>query len=628
MQIRLTTINGHPQAELENDRLLIRYGWIQDPWQTDFRMSCFIDKRHGIDHAGQVGFDAASGRGPLIRAEEIHRDARSATVRLTWLASRDPAETGERVSEITIFAGDCPWVRIDYRHCWVNVWEIPSPGGDYRCDYAIHGEEHWKRGPVLYPLIYFSAAPERNDHAYMNSEGIDDPTPLLHHGWFVLTCTNRTNGTGYGRLAPGDVVNIVKLLHGRGFECFPDYGWTSRPWTSWLFLCDGGPSQALTLGRRLAADIAGPRPAPSRPPVARPETADRQRTFTVHADGIARLDAVVAVATALGAGASRYSLRLVELSSAGTVVDADVPFQFDAALADPTAGELVWQVRGLTAADGVRTYRLHWRGDGQPVSPHVGPLLVRTNDEQDHRGKKGIEITTPTATWTYHTEGGGFCSLLDRDGADWVGHWPAGGSAGQYRGFPNLGEAFHPGLPEADDGTPSRSTLVAWGPVRTVIESETIDGRFRCRWTILPTHATQHLLVAKAPYWWLYEGTPGGRLDQDRDVHVLGDGSVRRNSERWDGKVPNGWLYFRSQRNGRCLVLAKHQEDDAPDQYWPMDHQMTVFGFGRRRDDQTRYLTAAPAAFSVGFVEGGDHAEIAQRVAGWRRPMRVAAAER
>jgi hypothetical protein len=71
------------------------------------------------------------------------------------------------------------------------------------------------------------------------------------------------------------------------------------------------------------------------------------------------------------------------------------------------------------------------------------PPVVTATDDVPHEGQLSIVVSTAIGTWYYHKPGGGFASLDDVDGQDWIGYTPGGGSAGEYRGIPN-GGGFHP----------------------------------------------------------------------------------------------------------------------------------------------------------------------------------------
>jgi hypothetical protein len=138
---------------------------------------------------------------------------------------------------------------------------------------------------------------------------------------------------------------------------------------------------------------------------------------------------------------------------------------------------------------------------------------MELSEVEDWQGQASFRGETAAATWVYQKAGAGFPSLTDSDERDWISYRPGGGSAGQYRGIPNVVHpegGFHPG---AETCT---SRLIESSDDRVVIASESLDGRWGCRWTILPDRAAMDLERVGHPYWILYEGTPGGDYDETR----------------------------------------------------------------------------------------------------------------
>ena len=58
---------------------------------------------------------------------------------------------------------------------------------------------------------------------------------------------------------------------------------------------------------------------------------------------------------------------------------------------------------------------------------------VRLGADILDEGQEAFVVETPAATYCYHKEGGGFSSLVDRDGRDWIGYRAGDGPAGEYR---------------------------------------------------------------------------------------------------------------------------------------------------------------------------------------------------
>ena len=152
---------------------------------------------------------------------------------------------------------------------------------------------------------------------------------------------------------------------------------------------------------------------------------------------------------------------------------------------------------------------------------------VRVSEVTIHGDMDCFRVETPTATYVYGKRGAGFASIIDKDGRDWVSYRPGGEARGEYRGLPKCGHPtkyFHCGYGYGQYRTdnPFSSRVTVREPGHARIESETRDGKSACRWDFYPDHATLTLLRIDLPtFWFLYEGTPGGKLDAGRDFVIL-----------------------------------------------------------------------------------------------------------
>ncbi len=318
------------------------------------------------------------------------------------------------------------------------------------------------------------------------------------------------------------------------------------------------------------------------------QAADHRRLVTVTAAGYERRDRPVEVTLDR---ANRSVVDVVELDSEGRAKDTEVPFQSD-------GDALTVMLTGVTPPHDVRTFHVYvGQGPQRSTSPQV-----RLTESVEHEGQDSFRIETPSATYYYHKSGAGFASMEDRDGLDWIGYHPGGESAGEYRGIPNLVHPeghFHPG------GTHCTSRVIAAGPLKVTIFSESEDGEWACRWDVYPAYAKMAVLRAGHPYWFLYEGTPGGCLDEKGDFVVRSTGVRTPASESWEGAIPEPeWAFFGAGNASRVLYLAHHEADDLMDSYWPMRGEMTVFGFGRLGLE--KFMVRTPARFTVGFCEQTD----------------------
>ena len=264
------------------------------------------------------------------------------------------------------------------------------------------------------------------------------------------------------------------------------------------------------------------------PPAPKPAAwshASRPRRILLEADaaGFARIDKPAEAAVALSASDAR-SMQVVEIGPGGEVIDPDVPFQYD-------AGTLTWLLKGRTAPHGIRRYAAYF-GAGRAGAR--APLAVA--DDVPYEGQASVRVTTPAGVYTYHKEGAGFASIKDREGVEWIGYRPGGRAAGEFRGIPNLGSPFgHPGY-TGKSGSATR--IVSRGPLKVRLLSERHDKKWAAMWDIFPAYARLTVLRNDGPYWFLYEGTPGGRLDLENGFQLLPGGARKPLTEAWNGDMP------------------------------------------------------------------------------------------
>jgi hypothetical protein len=258
-----------------------------------------------------------------------------------------------------------------------------------------------------------------------------------------------------------------------------------------------------------------------------------------------------------------------------------------------------------------------------------GPLLeapaVRVSEATLHGDMDCYKVETATATYFYGKRGAGFASILDKDGRDWVSYHPGGKARGEYRGLPKCGQPtkfFHCGYGYGQYPTdnPFTSRVTAREADHARIESETRDGRSGCAWDFYPDHATLTLLrIGQPTFWFLYEGTPGGKLDAEKDFVIRPDGTKTTLDQPWSQVVP--WVCFGAVETPVGFVLVNHRGvgPGETDSYvsWPFQREtdgsyqdMTVFGFGRKGYkelvEHVPDLSRLPARFSIGFVDRSD----------------------
>ena len=244
--------------------------------------------------------------------------------------------------------------------------------------------------------------------------------------------------------------------------------------------------------------------------------------------------------------------------------------------------------------------------------------FVRRIRTVQHLGRTHFSVKNAVGTFLYDPAAGGFSSILDKLGNDWVsyaddstGVYP-GAAATKYRGVPNLvfgGEddgAGHPGFLKCE----SRVTR------RNQITTVSYSGEWEWRWTFYRTSA--RLDVIRAPegrnYWFLYEGPAGGKYrprttfwatDLTEPSYVIHDhyrGDVHRAMHRY--------MFFGEQRNPYVFWMLQTKPDTQPDHISYLGNEeigardspdgMIVAGFGR--GENATPLLSGPNSFLIGLT--------------------------
>jgi hypothetical protein len=316
------------------------------------------------------------------------------------------------------------------------------------------------------------------------------------------------------------------------------------------------------------------------------------------------------------------SLRVVELNVDGQVIDDSVPFQYDAET--PNAGNLILILTGQTAAGAQRDYDVYFDTTGSFMPADIDAQIQLTGDMMDE-GQASYRITTVNVTYYYQKEAGGFSSLLDSEGNDWISFHPWGGSDGIYRGIPNMvhpDNIFHPGHKNCS------SSILHSGPLKVTIHTISNNGLWECIWEIYPYYARM-TLVSKADknYWFLYEGTPGGQLDLTTDYSVRSNGIRLPVQESWRQQdIPEPeWVYFEDSLLDRFIYLVHEEDDSLSDDFWQMQSNMTVLGFGRTQNVSDKQLSDVPAHFTIGLADGADLSHASKIIEGAYRGVTVTA---
>ena len=325
------------------------------------------------------------------------------------------------------------------------------------------------------------------------------------------------------------------------------------------------------------------------------------------------------------------SLRVIETDAVGTVLNTNVPFQFDKDAtynaATSASGELVILMTGATPGTSTRHFDVYFETTGKSFTPPTVTSRLSIVESSWDEGQDAYRVNGQGITYYYQNRAGGFSSVLDRGSNDWVDFHPYWGSAGAYRGIPNAiftGEdspqnAFHPGK------TNSTSTVLNRGPLRISVRTATNDGMNECIWNFYARHATMTMTKSAIPYWLLYEGNPGNWIEVTKDYMYRSDGQKFILNEVIKSDFPDPeWTYFAKHDGVRSLFCIHHEDDAIADSYEKLDSNMTILGFGRNGVDLNGLFAPATSnSFSFGFVEDTRFPQCSDSINSIARPLNI-----
>ncbi len=84
---------------------------------------------------------------------------------------------------------------------------------------------------------------------------------------------------------------------------------------------------------------------------------------------------------------------------------------------------------------------------------------------------------------------------------------------------------------------------------------------------------------------------------------------------------PPPWVYFGDAASQRVHLSAHHEDDGRFDQFWQMEGQMSVLGFGRKSRCCDKWLTATAARLRVWLIETGVHEKVTRLIEGAVRDL-------
>ncbi len=262
--------------------------------------------------------------------------------------------------------------------------------------------------------------------------------------------------------------------------------------------------------------------------------------------------------------------------------------------------------------------------------------------EGEYEGRPHYIVYTKAATYYLDRAGGGFSRMIDTYGNDWIAYrtepwdqYPAS-AASSFRGVPNLvfgsetdGGAGHPGH--------DKCTSVVSGD--TVITTTTKSGKWKWEWRFYDNYVELNVLETdqSTPYWFLYEGTPGGSYRPEKSYFGTDSTGFQDNvPDFFKGTVAWGnyqWAYFSRSGVATSFYVSQKKTDTHTDMMSYLGNTeegalskngMTVFGFGRGKN--TKPLLTGPNSFVLGWTDYGvenqeTHDKIAKQINSIIKPL-------
>ena len=271
----------------------------------------------------------------------------------------------------------------------------------------------------------------------------------------------------------------------------------------------------------------------------------------------------------------------------------------------------------------------------QYVHLWLNPLISQVSfSEVIHLEREHINIKTSMANYLFDTKGGGFSSIFDVQGNDWLsfklspwGDYPAA-AAGGFRGMPN---AVHGDSKDSGAGHPGFDKMRSEIIDNTIVSTSN-SGDWQWQYRFYPHGVKMEVLAMpdNARYWFLYEGTPGGKYDIAQTFYGTDSTSWHSDApDFYQGSIKEGqfnWAYFSHLQSEQSLYLVQLTPDTEADimSYLGNSEQgansedgMVVFGFGR--DAQGNAKLNKQHSFFIGLAphvakKNQDHAVMANYI--------------
>jgi hypothetical protein len=250
--------------------------------------------------------------------------------------------------------------------------------------------------------------------------------------------------------------------------------------------------------------------------------------------------------------------------------------------------------------------------------------------QKESQGQACFIIKTPSAEYHYQGEAGGFSSLIDHEGRDWIAFKPSPvevpvGASGIFRGLPNLifpDNIGHPGYQFCQSCLTECKDFL-------LIETESFDKLWAWNWVFYRDSArfTMTRTPGSRRFWFLYEGPVGGVFEPQKSFWGTDSLGQSRLTPELISRTPQPvldswqWIYFGHDKLDHVFYINHEttQNQSCLFSYMGGDNKgleaedgMVVAGFGRT--GETRPLLNGKHIFTMGFMNTVDHESIKKRL--------------
>lgn len=233
----------------------------------------------------------------------------------------------------------------------------------------------------------------------------------------------------------------------------------------------------------------------------------------------------------------------------------------------------------------------------------------------EYKNTTHFRITTTAATYYLEQQSGGFSSIIDTQGNDWIKYNKSDevqvpkSADSDFRGLPNL---VHGGE-QSGIGHPGFNKCQCEPTSKNKITCKSNNDNYAFTYTFYDNHVALDVIKTdpNRNYWFLYEGTPGGIFNPEENIWGT-DKGIRNDKPDFlkGGTVEDNWqwVFFGDHDSENTFYLVHLTPDEKPDVMGFMGNSeagiasedgMVVFGFGRNK--KTEPQLSGTNQFIIGF---------------------------